>query len=82
MIYDKLYRNKAGRRIRECHVRRRIRNELALKKPAPPTGPGAATVDRAKARMCATRQGGEPRTLPEDDTDLIAGRFFFAPDAR
>ena len=65
ITYDKIAEKKSGRLTRDCHFAPRIRNESALQKPIPPTGPGAATVDRAKARMCVTRKGGEPRTLPK-----------------
>lgn len=55
-----------SRRLRgDRHLRQRIRNELTFKKSVPPTGPGAATVDRGRPRMCATRKGSEPRTLPK-----------------
>jgi hypothetical protein len=47
------------------HVSPRIRNESTFQKLIPPTGPGAATVDRGKPRMCVTRKGDEPRTLPK-----------------
>ena len=40
-----------------------------------PTGPGAATVDRAKTRMC---EAPRPRTkaLPKTTTDLMPGSVF------
>jgi hypothetical protein len=48
---------------------------IGPKKPVLPTGPGAATVDRAKARMC---EAARPRTktLPKTMTDLMPRSVF------
>ena len=57
------------------NANRCIRNEPAFNKPVLPTGPGAATVDRAKARMC---EAARPRTktLPKTMTDLMPRSVF------
>src|SRR5688572_3632154 len=74
--YDKIGQKKSGRREKDPHVRSCIRNELALKKSTPPTGPGAATVDRGKPRMCAALPGRRTKNAPEDETDLMPRSVF------
>jgi len=63
--YDIKHEKNPLRRLIGQQVLPRIRKEVAVKKRLQPTGPGAATVDRAKARMCVTCKGNEPTTLPK-----------------
>jgi hypothetical protein len=48
---------------------------IGPKKPVLPTGPGAATVDRAKARMCEAERP-RTKTLPKTMTDLMPRSVF------